>query len=97
MLTATQRVIALAFVLAATTATNSLAQETAPDPDTPETMGAETTPEQGTGSALQQAQEAPTDQPEMTGDLMGSTGACKRKACWRGLPKSQRGAALALP
>jgi hypothetical protein len=67
-LTASQRLTALAFVLAATKATNSLAQQTAPDPDAPETLGAETMPEQDTGSVLQQVQKAPTDQPDITGD-----------------------------
>ena len=76
MLTATQRVIALAFILAATTATNSLAQETAPDPDAPETMGAGTMPEQGPGSALQQAQDAPIEQPDMTGQGMMCSEMC---------------------
>ena len=67
-LPAFQRLNALAFVLAVATATNILAQQTASDSDAPETMGAEIMPEQGTGSALQQAQAVPTDQPDMTGD-----------------------------
>jgi hypothetical protein len=70
MLTASQRVTALAFILAASAATSGLAQETDADPDAPETMGSETMPEESPGSALQQAQEALTDQADMADDPM---------------------------
>ena len=71
MLTASQRVTALALVFAASTANSVLAQDTAADPDAPEFLGTETMPEMGPGRALRDAQDTLRG---MVDDLMDQQG-----------------------
>lgn len=70
MWTALQRTVALATIIATTTATGALAQATAADPNSTEMDAMETAPSEGAGGATDQAQDAQPEQPSMMSEPM---------------------------
>ena len=71
MWTALQRTVALATIIATTTATGVLAQATAADPNSTEMDAMETAPSDSAGGATDQAQDAQPEQPGMMSEPMG--------------------------